>query len=294
MKRSRVYLVGDLKNPRVRRAVAELEPWLKGRVSVTGVCSEPSAPLRPGRSDLVLILGGDGAILSAATRLDGSRVPAIGIRLGHFGFLAELELGTCREQLERIFAGEGTVVERFLLSCVVHRGGKRGVADRALNDAVITASVPARMVTLHLEVDGQHVATYRGDGLVVSTPVGSTAHSLAAGGPVVEPGSRSILVTPLAAHTLSSRPLVLDWNRRIVIRLGPGRQRAAALAMDGQRIVAVHAEDAISVRRDPRPFRMLTIVERSFFATLREKFQWSGSASLGVSGALDGSESAGP
>jgi NAD+ kinase len=228
----------------------------------------------------VLVFGGDGAILSAAERLNGRAAPCIGIRIGHFGFLAELEPGSSREQLERIFAGQGRVVERLMLEVAVHRRGGGVEVGRALNDAVITGRSRARMVTLDLSIDGEHAASYRGDGLIVSTPVGSTAHSLAAGGPVMEPGSHSMLVTPLASHTLSSRPLVLDADRKLTVRVGGDRRRQAEAILDGQRVFAMGTGDEARIRRAGKPFRMLTVVERSFFETLREKFRWGGSVAV--------------
>ncbi|MFG0317126.1 MAG: NAD(+)/NADH kinase [Planctomycetota bacterium JB042] len=276
-RRTRCYLVGDRTNPRIRRAIEELRPWLEERVRITGTSDLKDGPLRPGRADFVLILGGDGAILQTGVRLAGRSIPCIGIRLGHFGFLAELEPTTCRNDLERIFAGEGTVNERFLLDCEVRRSGKRLARGLALNDAVVLAHTPSQMLALALDVDGEPVTTVRGDGLILATPIGSTAHSLAAGGPVVEPSSRSILVTPLAPHTLSSRPLVLDARRRLTVHVLPRYRRTVKLVLDGQRAVPLKPRDRVEVRRSNKTVRFLSIVDRSFFRTLREKFRWGGS-----------------
>lgn len=278
-RRTRVYVVGDRTNPRIRRAIDELKPWLAERVKVTGVCDSSDGPFRPGRADFVLVLGGDGAILHTGVRMAGRTVPIIGIRLGHFGFLAELEPVNCRSYLEKIFAGHGTVHERFLLDCEVRRGKERLARQLAMNDAVVLARSPSQMLALALEVDGEPVARYRGDGLIVATPIGSTAHSLAAGGPVVEPSSRSILVTPLSPHTLASRPLVLDARRRLTIHTLPRYRRTAKLVLDGQRAVPLKPGDEVRVRCASSTVQILSIVERSFFRTLREKFRWGGSAS---------------
>ncbi len=276
MKRSRVYLVGDARNPRVQSAIQDLLPWVKERVDVVGVCGD-FEQLDPGDADLIVILGGDGAILATSVRMEGRDIPLIGIRLGHFGFLAELEPSNCRPYLERLFAGEGKLVDRFVLACDLERDGRRAPVGRAVNDAVVTARTPARMLALDLQVDGQDVARYRGDGLIISTPLGSTAHSLAAGGPVVEPGSKSILVTPLAPHTLSSRPLVLDAGRVLTIRVVPRYRRSALLSLDGQRTVKLRSGECLWVQRAADTVRFVSIVERTFFQTLREKFRWGGS-----------------
>ncbi len=280
MKPRRILLVGDRKNPRVRRAMDDLAPWIAKRVRSVAIAPERPSALDANDVDLALIFGGDGAILDAASRLNGRQVPCIGIHLGRFGFLAELEPANCRDHLERIFAGEGAVHERLVLDASVVRDGKVRFEGRALNDAVVAAKTHARMVTLDLRVDGKTVGTYRGDGLIVSTPIGSTAHSLAAGGPIIEPDARSILVTPLASHALSIRPLVLNGDRSLSIRPCVDRGRSAVLTLDGQRAVPVKVGDEVRVVRSPRSFRLMTVVDRSFFDTLRQKLHWSGAASL--------------
>lgn len=276
----RVILVGDGANPRVRAGFDALRPWLEQRVEIASTCELRDAPLDPTGADLVIVLGGDGAILATARRLGGGNVPLIGIRLGHFGFLAELEPESCRPQLDRIFAGEGRVVEREMIECQIRLGDGSVIEERALNDAVLTSGSPGRMVALDLEVDGERVATYRGDGLIIATPVGSTAHSLAAGGPVIEPAARSFVVTPLAAHSLASRPLVLDNQRRIVVRRGGTRSEKFAATFDGQRTHRLDARAVVHLARCERPLRVMTIVERTFFETLRLKFAWGGSVGL--------------
>lgn len=278
MARRRIYLVGDAGYPAVRRAMAQVEEWLRDRAVVAGRWTRRRDPFRPGRADLVVVLGGDGAILNTAVRLAGRRIPLLGIRLGTFGFLAELDPSTWRAGLERALSGGGREVDRPLLE--VRRRGRSGgkSAGLALNDAVVTARVPARMLALRLHVDGEPVATYRGDGLIVATPTGSTAHSLAAGGPVVEPETPALLVTPLAPHTLSSRPLVLGPGRRLTVALLPRHRRRAALVLDGQRTEGLDEGDEVHMRVAARTVRFLSVVDRSFFQTLREKFGWDGTA----------------
>jgi NAD+ kinase len=276
-RRTRVLLVGDGKNPRVRRAIADLAPWISQHAQLAGTILAQREPLPKSGVDLVVLFGGDGAILAAAHRMRGGNAPCVGVRLGHFGFLAELEPETSREALARLFAGQGRVIERMMLDVEVMRGSRVIARDLALNEAVIQARTVSRMVAVELDVDDEAVATYRGDGLIVSTPTGSTAHSLAAGGPIVEADSRAILVTPLASHTLASRPLVLSATHRIGVRIASDRNRLAAVSFDGQRTVPVKSGDRVILRAAKEPFRMWSIVDRSFFATLKAKFQWSGS-----------------
>lgn len=277
-----MLLVGDGKNARVRRAIAELTPWIAERARLAGTVLGQSTDLPTRGIDLVVLFGGDGAILSAAHRMRGKHVPCVGVRLGHFGFLAELEPATCRGPLERVLAGEGRLVERMMLEVEIVRGTRVIARESALNEAVIQARTVSRMVAVELDIDGESVATYRGDGLIVSTPTGSTAHSLAAGGPIVEADSRAILVTPLASHTLASRPLVLAPTRRVGVRVASDRNRLAAVSFDGQRTIPIRSGDHVILRAAADPFRMLSIVDRSFFATLRAKFQWSGSVLRGT------------
>ena len=280
-KRERIHVVCDGDDARIQGPLRDLLAWLQSKqVTLTGVSDRNTGTIEPGDADLLLILGGDGAILSAATRLAGNQVPCVGLRLGRFGFLAELEPKTCHGDLERLFAGEGRVLERIMLQVEVWCGDQRQTEDLALNDAVIAAKTAARMLKLDLLVDDEPVATYIGDGLIISTPVGSTAYNLAAGGPVVEPGSRSILVTPLAPHTLASRPLVLDADRRLTIRPAYRQQRSASLVLDGQRLVTLTTDQEVRVQQAEHPVRMVSIVDRSFFQTLRQKFRWGGSVPL--------------
>lgn len=275
-KRSRVHVFGDRKDSRINEFLEDFQPWLEQNADVVGSSDSWDGPLDVGSADLLLILGGDGAILAAASRLNGHQVPCVGLRLGRFGFLAELEPASCRDYLGRILAGEGRVVERFMLHCEIVHDGTVRASELALNDAVIGAGSVARMLSLDLLVDDEPVANYGGDGLIISTPVGSTAYSLAAGGPVMEPDSSSILVTPLAPHTLSSRPLVLDSQRHLTIRVNRRYQRTATVVMDGQRTVEMDVGDEFRVRRADLPMRFLSIVDRSFFQTLRAKFRWGG------------------
>ncbi len=276
----KVYVVGDGSNPRVRTGFSDLMPWLEKRAQIVGTHETVGSPFDASEAELVVVLGGDGAILATAALLEGAPIPLIGIRVGHFGFLAELEPDNCRAHLDQIFAGHGRIVEREMLECEVRVRGASVLRDRALNDAVATAGVPGRIIALDLEVDGEKVATYRGDGLIVATPVGSTAHSLAAGGPVIEPAAHSFVVTPLAAHTLASRPLVLDSSRKIVLRRSGVRPASFAMTLDGQRVHQVESDAEVHLCRAATPLRMMTIVRRSFFATLRKKFNWGGSVAL--------------
>lgn len=294
-RRDRFYIVCDREDPRIKGSLDDLVQWLGTQgVKITGICGGPQEAVEPKDADLLLILGGDGAFLSAATRLNGDQIPCVGLRLGRFGFLAELEPASCHAELERLIAGEGKVVKRFMLRCEVYQGDKLLCSELAMNDAVIAARTAARMLFLDLLVDDQPVATYNGDGLIISTPIGSTAYSLAAGGPVVEPGSNSILVTPLAPHTLASRPLVLKSERRLRIRSASRQERETALVMDGQRTVTLQVDHEVRVSRAENPLRMISIVDRSFFQTLRAKFRWGGSVPLPEDDDLVDDGSAGP
>jgi len=228
------------------------------------------------KADLALILGGDGAILSAARRMGDNAVPILGVKFGKLGFLTELREDEIEDALDRWIAGRlPRPHARMRVECAVRRGG-RAPRDRdrawALNDIVLERFGP-RTVVIHLEVDGRYATTYRGDGLIVSTPVGSTAHSLAAGGPLVEPAMEGFVLTPMCPHSLANRPLVLPATSRITLTLETGNETAICVA-DGQTVIDVARGDRVAIRKARRPARFQGTGKPGFFPVLRERLHW--------------------
>jgi NAD+ kinase len=207
-------------------------------------------------------------------RLSSARAaPVVGIHHGEFGFLTDVEGDGPYETMKKILAGAYEVEHRTLLAVVVKRDGEIVARSQALNDAVIARGTLSRMVTLEAGVDGEYLATYMGDGLVIATPTGSTAYSLSAGGPVVEPAMSAILVTPISPHTLSSRPLVLPDRSRIAVLVKRGGDDVM-LSLDGQESVRLHHGDVVEVTKSRNRAAIVKASGESFFSILRRKLNW--------------------
>lgn len=271
---STVLLLGDPRDPRVRTERQRVRRWLESRqVRVL------TAPLRErsreiGLADLVVVLGGDGTFLRAARAIGGLEVPIIGVRFGTFGYLSELEPSGWERGLSKLLAGGGAIESWLRLRCRIKspRGRARDLG-LALNEVVVTASEVAHLVEVNLRIDGEEVTRYRGDGMIVATPVGSTAYSLSAGGPIVDRTDRCLLITPLASHALTYRPLVLRPNRRIEIVVGPARH-GTSLTIDGQPAVRLASGSVVEVREADQDLKVASAVERTRFRTVRERLRW--------------------
>lgn len=226
------------------------------------------------RADLVIVVGGDGTFLRAARAIGARSAPMVGVRFGTFGYLAELEPEGWEKGLDRLLAGGGTIESWMRLRCRVKPpGGAWREVGLALNEIVVSAARVARLVEVDLRIDGEDVTRYRGDGMIVATPVGSTAHSLAAGGPIVDRTDRCLLVTPLASQSLAYRPLVLRSNRRVELLVLRGRH-GTALTVDGQETVALAKGSVVEVTEAEHDVRVASVVERTRFRTIRERLHW--------------------
>ena len=276
----RIILTGDGRKPAIAAAVSELLPWLRERAEVVAVDLGMDRDLQKSDADLVVILGGDGAILSAARRLGRNQIPAIGVNLGKFGFLAEVLPGEFRERFSDILAGRYRLSPRMMLRCVLRRGGEVLGEHLALNDVVVSRGALSRLVTIGLFVDGAWTTTYNGDGVIVATPTGSTAHSLSAGGPVIDPAVEAIVVTPICPHTLANRPVVLPAGVKAELRV-EATPVVVGLTIDGQVYQELAAGDRIAVERASVAFNLIDLGLRTYYDTLREKLHWGGSAVAG-------------
>jgi NAD+ kinase len=267
--------------PQAAGAVRGLVKWLQQRGlrviaddEVGEVTGEPPQPrtLLAGQVDLVIVLGGDGTLLSVARAASDRTVPILGVNLGTLGFLTEISLDELFAGLERVLAGQVRIEPRMRLDVRALRD--RGELGRflALNDAVLTQADLARMIDLETRAGGSQVTTYHADGLIVATPTGSTAYSLSAGGPIVLPELEAFLLTPICPHTLTQRPLVLPHSSEIEICVRS--RNGAQLTVDGQEGIALREGDVVSVRRSDHPVRLIASPFRSHFEILREKFHW--------------------
>jgi len=224
------------------------------------------------KADLVIVLGGDGTLLSVAREAGARSVPILGVNLGTLGFLAEVNPEEQYALLEDILAGDYRTSQRMRLDVRAERGGRELLRALALNDAVLSRTDLSRMIDLETSADGVLVTRYHGDGLIVSTPTGSTAYTLSAGGPILLPGSRVYVLTPICPHTLTQRPLVLPADSRIEITVRGSE--AAQLTVDGQVGEVLHDGDVVTVTADAPPAEFVVAPGRSRFDILRSKLGW--------------------
>lgn len=225
--------------------------------------------------DLLLVFGGDGTMLRVAREAAGARAPILGINVGGLGFLTGAQAHQLPLALRQIWAGQTRLETRPLIEA--HGGaGARKFSELALNDFVIGRGAAPRLVELEVAVDGGTLTRYRCDGLIVATPTGSTAYSLSAGGAVVSPAAEVFALTPICAHTLSNRPMIVSLRSTVRVRVLSGRTDVI-LTADGQKSLPLAAGDGVTIRRSRRAVRLLQLAGNSFFDTLRRKLNWSGS-----------------
>jgi NAD+ kinase len=276
----RIIVSGRTAKPAVEAAWHELVPWLRERAEIAAEDDALSQDLSAVEAELVVVLGGDGAILSVARRLGTNQVPVVGVNLGKLGFLAELSPESLREQFDAILAGQCRLSPRMMLACELRRDGAVLARHLGLNDAVVSRGALSRLVTIGLFVDGKRTTTYNGDGVIISTPTGSTAHSLSAGGPVLDPQLQAMVVTPICPHTLTNRPVVLPADGAIELR-AEATPVDVGLTIDGQVYEELCEGDAVRLRRADQTFQLVDPQLRTFYDTLREKLYWGSSAREG-------------
>ncbi len=224
------------------------------------------------QSDCILVLGGDGTLLNSARNVAGKNIPLLGINLGQLGFLTELEVDKLIYGLEELVAGHYSIEERMMLEAYVYRNGKIAGNFHALNDIVITKGAFARMIEMKTYVDSEFLTTYPADGLIISSPTGSTAYSLSAGGPIVSPNIDVIIITPICPHTLYARPVIISHNQnvRVVLVSDSGE---VMLTVDGQDGFLLQAKDEIIVKKSSLTTKLIKLRNRSFYDILREKLK---------------------
>lgn len=238
-----------------------------------GTFSCPGLADLPAHSDLIIVLGGDGTLLSVARAIGNREVPILGVNLGGLGFLTEVALEEMFPALERILAGEYRIHRRMMLKARIHRDGACIAEQCVLNDVVFNKSALARIFSLEVRVDGIYLTTFQSDGLIVSTPTGSTAYSLSAGGPIVFPSLDSILLTPICPHTLTNRPILLPVGSTIEVRLR-SQHRDVFLTFDGQVGLAFQENDLAVIQRAENTVPMIQSPFKSYFEVLRTKLKW--------------------
>lgn len=221
--------------------------------------------------EFLISLGGDGTLLQAAREGASLGIPVLGVNFGRLGFLCEIEREEVFRALEKILRQEFLIQERLMLSAVVNRSAADKLAFLALNDVVFARESGAGMITLQANLTGEPSVSYPADGLIVSTPTGSTAYSLSAGGPILSPNVEAILLTPLAAHTLSARPMVVSDQEEIEIILASGDQ--CLVTFDGRNSIRIHSGETVIIKAAPLKAQLIRVGSRSFPQVVREKLR---------------------
>ena len=226
----------------------------------------------------IIVLGGDGTFLSVARHIENSGIPLMGVKFGEVGFLAETTEEHLYDAVKAVFKGEYIIRERSRLNIKVARKDEIIIDVDVLNDAVINKAALSRLASCAVHLDDIYLTTYRADGLIVATPTGSTAYSLAAGGPVVHPAVPSIILTPICPFTLTNRPLLIPDQTRVEIRL-EGSPEDMILTLDGQEGFQIDPGDKVYVKKSQNSIRMISFEEQSYFKVLKTRLQWSGGRS---------------
>jgi len=272
--------------PRVNEILAFLLPYLSARdikisldaettesVSVSG--NQLARETLATECDLFIIIGGDGTFLGASRTLVHAGKPLIGINAGRLGFLVDIWPEQIASQLGPVLDGKYHLEDRILLTANIMRNGETISSDIALNDISLHMRDTIRMIEFHTRIDRQSVHTLRADGLIVSTPTGSTAYSLSAGGPVLHPELDVLLVAPICPHTLSSRPIVIKGNSVVEIELLPDCEVAAIVSFDGQNTANIEPADVLQIQRLEKTLQVLHPLDYNYFEVLRSKLHWS-------------------
>jgi len=273
----RILVLGNATRPGVKEEADRLLPFLREHVEIVCLDLEQKENLCDLPADLALVLGGDGAILRAARQMGYRQVPVLGVNLGKLGFLADLTPAELCASFPDVVRGNYRITRHLMFECLIARGAGAPVQPEdiflGLNEVVLHTGPSYRMIDVDLLVNGETVSRFGGDGIIVSTPVGSTAHSLSAGGPILGQELMAFVLTPISPHALSSRVVVdsADKTYTIDIRRAHGE---AAVVIDGQVIVPVTAGQQITVRRAPVCFELVKVPEHSYYRTLREKLNW--------------------
>jgi NAD+ kinase len=225
------------------------------------------------RVDLIVVLGGDGTMIATSRMIGDYDVPVLGINYGTLGYLAEFRVEEMFPALESILTGDYRIDKRVRLAVEVMRGEEILMHSRALNDVVINKSALARIIEIEARMDGRLISGYRADGLIVSTPTGSTAYNLSAGGPVIYPSMNALVITPICPFTLSDRPIVVPDNALIELRLRTPDEEVV-LTLDGQVGLPISTEDRVLIRKSLTTFKIVQPKNRNYFEVLREKLRW--------------------
>lgn len=285
----RIGIVLKPNQPDALRTVCELVTWLNERGITlvgtpelerqqiereTGCAVEHSQPEElAGNVDLILVLGGDGTMIATARMIGDREVPVLGVNYGGLGYLAEFRIEELYQALDSILSGNFRLDRRVMLGMELQRGGELITRNRVLNDVVINKSALARIIEIEAYLNQRFVNSFRADGLIISTPTGSTAYNLSAGGPVIFPSMNAVVITPICPFTLSNRPIVVPDDATIELLLKTD-QEEVTLTLDGQVGFSLNVEDRVVIRKSSVTFNLVQPSNRNYFDVLRDKLRW--------------------
>ena len=275
----RLAIFGDRRKGRVAEAISEFADFIRHKAKTVVNCGiDECTPESFREADYAVVFGGDGSIIAAARQLCRSPhrigIPVIGVNLGKLGYLAEFSVEELKEIFPQLMRGKARIEKRMMLLCLVIKKGKEHFCSMAVNDVFITSGPPFRMIDLQMFVDGQHLGECVSDGLVVSTPTGSTAYSLSAGGPILSQKMEGIVITPICPHSLSFRPIVIKADSVVELR-GERFNEGTTVSIDGQVSLELDIDDVVEIRREKRDFLIVNNPLRSEWDTLSAKLGWA-------------------
>lgn len=275
--KKKLIVIADTKKQEVAESLQQLKPWLAELVDVIGWYTDAQAFDVTVLPDYVITLGGDGLLLATARQLarqSRKTIPIIGVNFGKLGFLTEFTVWELYDELPKIVQGQHTIDARMMLQCQVERNGQVIYTSLALNDCVIKYPCMSRMLYTRILIDAEEITNFGGDGIIVATPVGSTAYSMAAGGPIVSHDLSAFIITPICPHMLTLRPLVVSSRQHIEIQFTPPYPYNPILTIDGQIDFGLEQHDHILISQADQNFYLARTGLRSFFRVLREKLVW--------------------
>ncbi|MFZ1979836.1 MAG: NAD(+)/NADH kinase [Smithella sp.] len=283
MKIKRIGIVANIEKEKIADHVKSLKKWLEEKGVEVFLGMEISQKIALGgglkwndlarKSQLIVVLGGDGTMLRTARYVAGHKVPILGINMGSLGYLTEVNLNEMHSTLELVISGKFVAEKRMMLDASIKHGKTVTNVGTVLNDVVINRGSLSRMNELEMEVNGTYLTTYKGDGLIISTPTGSTAYSLSAGGPIVFPGNDLIIINPICPHTLTNRPIIFSHDSNLEITLW-SKDNGAMLTLDGQEAYRITSGDVVTLKKSKHATMLILSPYRSHGEILRSKLGW--------------------
>ena len=282
--RPRVILIWSGERPEITAAAKTMRQLVEKYCEVVLADEQFSADLSAVDADLAIVLGGDGSIMRATQQMGYKQLPVIGVHFGKLGFLAGLLPEGLESALQLVAARKFQVIEHLMFECRVFRDGKLLKERLGLNEAAVLAGPPFRILDVQLYVDAELATTYSCDGLIISTPVGSTAHSLSAGGPILRKNLEAFVISPISPHTLTNRPVVDSADRKYELHV-PQPNAGTTLVVDGWPLCELTSADRVLIERSTARFQLVEVAGQHYYRTLREKLGWGGKLNMNDSNA---------